>query len=190
MAAGFMSTAYAIPAHEASPLRAELRATMSLALTLAGANLLQRAVYAVDVVGEGVPVDLASPVDSIVGVGVARGWSDRDGTDPGSDAPAGAERRVRDDVAVGKVPRELQNLAARGRRLDLDHVGACGARCLEKKLDPHVFFRANRKQMVNLAWVDKIEPWFSGGLNCSLTTGEVVEVSRRQTLRFKELMSL
>lgn len=61
---------------------------------------------------------------------------------------------------------------------------------LEKKLDPHVFFRANRKQMINLAFVDKIEPWFSGGLNCSLSTGEVVEVSRRQTLRFKELMSL
>lgn len=61
---------------------------------------------------------------------------------------------------------------------------------LEKRLDPHVFFRANRKQMINLAWVDKIEPWFSGGINCTLRTGEVVEVSRRQTLRFKELMSL
>ncbi|HMN04924.1 MAG TPA: response regulator [Flavobacteriales bacterium] len=61
---------------------------------------------------------------------------------------------------------------------------------LEKRLDPQVFFRANRKQMINLAWVDKIEPWFSGGINCTLTTGEVVEVSRRQTLRFKELMSL
>ncbi len=61
---------------------------------------------------------------------------------------------------------------------------------LEKKLDPHVFFRANRKQMVNLTYVDKIEPWFSGGLNCTLNTGEVVEVSRRQALRFKELMSL
>lgn len=61
---------------------------------------------------------------------------------------------------------------------------------LEKKLDPHVFFRVNRKQMVNLAFVEKIEPWFSGGLNCTLTTGEVVEVSRRQALRFKELMSL
>lgn len=61
---------------------------------------------------------------------------------------------------------------------------------LEKRLDPHVFFRANRKQMINLAWVDKIEPWFSGGINCKLRTGEVVEVSRRQTLRFKELMSL
>jgi two-component system LytT family response regulator len=61
---------------------------------------------------------------------------------------------------------------------------------LEKKLDPHVFFRANRKQMINLAFVDTIEPWFSGGLNCILSTGEVVEVSRRQALRFKELMSL
>ncbi len=61
---------------------------------------------------------------------------------------------------------------------------------LEKRLDPLVFFRANRKQMLNLAWVDKVEPWFSGGINCTLSTGEVVEVSRRQTLRFKELMSL
>jgi two-component system LytT family response regulator len=61
---------------------------------------------------------------------------------------------------------------------------------LEKKLDPHVFFRANRKQIINLAWVGKIEPWFSGGINCTLTTGETIEVSRRQTLRFKELMSL
>ncbi|MBS1546706.1 MAG: response regulator transcription factor [Bacteroidetes bacterium] len=61
---------------------------------------------------------------------------------------------------------------------------------LEKKLDPHVFFRANRKQMINLAWVGKIEPWFSGGLNCMLSTGETIEVSRRQALRFKELMSL
>ncbi len=61
---------------------------------------------------------------------------------------------------------------------------------LEKKLDPLVFFRANRKQMINLKWVTGIEPWFSGGLNVKLSTGEVVEVSRRQAARFKELMSL
>ena len=78
--------------------------------------------------------------------------------------------RVRFDVNKPLVLRSLNNL--------------------EKKLDPHVFFRANRKQMINLSFVDKIEPWFSGGLNCTLTTGEVVEVSRRQALRFKELMSL
>lgn len=61
---------------------------------------------------------------------------------------------------------------------------------LEKKLDPVVFFRANRKQIINLKWVTGIEPWFSGGLNVKLSTGETVEVSRRQAARFKELMSL
>ncbi len=61
---------------------------------------------------------------------------------------------------------------------------------LEEKLDPHVFFRANRKHIVNLRYAEKIDPWFSGGLNVTLKTGEVVEVSRRQAARFKELMSL
>ncbi len=61
---------------------------------------------------------------------------------------------------------------------------------LEEKLDPHVFFRANRKHIVNLKWVDNIQPWFSGGLMVKLRTGEEVEVSRRQAARFKELMSL
>lgn len=61
---------------------------------------------------------------------------------------------------------------------------------LEEKLDPHVFFRANRKHIVNLRYVQNIQPWFSGGLNVKLTTGEDIEVSRRQTARFKELMSL
>ena len=61
---------------------------------------------------------------------------------------------------------------------------------LEEKLDPHVFFRANRKHIVNLKWVDNIQPWFSGGLMVKLKTGEEVEASRRQAARFKELMSL
>lgn len=61
---------------------------------------------------------------------------------------------------------------------------------LEEKLDPHVFFRANRKHIVNLRYVEKIDPWFSGGLNVKMRTGEEVEVSRRQASRFKELMSL
>ncbi len=61
---------------------------------------------------------------------------------------------------------------------------------LEEKLDPHVFFRANRKHILNLRYVDNIQPWFSGGLNVKLKSGEEIEVSRRQTARFKELMSL
>lgn len=61
---------------------------------------------------------------------------------------------------------------------------------LEEKLDPHVFFRANRKHILNLRYVESIQTWFSGGLNVKLKSGEEIEVSRRQTARFKELMSL
>ncbi|HOP42513.1 MAG: LytTR family DNA-binding domain-containing protein [Flavobacteriales bacterium] len=61
---------------------------------------------------------------------------------------------------------------------------------LEKKLDPLVFFRVSRKHIVNLRWVEKIEPWFNGGLMVKLRSGETVEVSRRQASRFKELLSL
>jgi two-component system LytT family response regulator len=32
---------------------------------------------------------------------------------------------------------------------------------LEERLDPKVFFRANRKHIINLNFIDKIEPWFS-----------------------------
>lgn len=61
---------------------------------------------------------------------------------------------------------------------------------LEERLDPQTFFRANRKHIINLAWIEKIEPWFSGGLLVTLQGGDKIEISRRQTIRFKELMSL
>jgi two-component system LytT family response regulator len=61
---------------------------------------------------------------------------------------------------------------------------------LESRLDPKAFFRVNRKFIVNLRCIEKIEPWFNGGLQVTLSTGEKAEVSRRQTARFKELMSL
>jgi two-component system LytT family response regulator len=32
---------------------------------------------------------------------------------------------------------------------------------LEARLDPKVFFRANRQQIINLKWIAGIEPWFS-----------------------------
>ena len=60
---------------------------------------------------------------------------------------------------------------------------------MEKRLDPSVFFRANRQQIINLKWIQHVEPWFSGTLKIALKDGTEVEVSRRQTTRFKELMS-
>lgn len=61
---------------------------------------------------------------------------------------------------------------------------------LETTLDPRGFFRANRKYIINLRWIDKVEPWFNGGLMVTLKDGSEVEVSRRQAAKFKESMSL
>ncbi len=61
---------------------------------------------------------------------------------------------------------------------------------LEERLDQKTFFRANRKHIVNLRMIDKIEPYFNGGLLLELKGGEKIEVSRRQTVKFKEMMSL
>ena len=61
---------------------------------------------------------------------------------------------------------------------------------LEERLDEKIFFRANRKHIVNLRLIDKVEPYFNGGLLLELKGGEKIEVSRRQTVKFKEMMSL
>ena len=61
---------------------------------------------------------------------------------------------------------------------------------LEERLDEKTFFRANRKHIINLRMIDKIEPYFNGGLLLDLIGGEKIEVSRRQAVKFKEMMSL
>ena len=61
---------------------------------------------------------------------------------------------------------------------------------LEARLDPKVFFRANRQQIINLKWISGIEPWFSNTLKIQLRDGPEVEISRQQSVRFRELMSL
>ncbi len=61
---------------------------------------------------------------------------------------------------------------------------------LEKRLSDKEFFRISRKYIINLTWIEKVEAWFNGGLRVTLKTGEKLEISRRQTSRFKELMSI
>jgi two-component system LytT family response regulator len=61
---------------------------------------------------------------------------------------------------------------------------------LEERLDDKVFFRANRKHIINLRMIEKIETYFNGGLLVDLIGGEKIEVSRRQAVKFKEMMSL
>ncbi len=61
---------------------------------------------------------------------------------------------------------------------------------LEDRLDENVFFRANRKSIVNVTEIKTIENWFNGGLLLELSAGEKIEVSRRQAVRFKEFFML
>lgn len=61
---------------------------------------------------------------------------------------------------------------------------------LDEKLDNGMFFRVNRQQIINLDYIDKIEPFFNNGFIIYLKDGTKVEVSRRQAVKFKEMMSL
>ena len=61
---------------------------------------------------------------------------------------------------------------------------------LEAQLDPAMFFRADRKRIVNLKWIEKVDVGISGGLLVTLRGGRTVEMSRRQSARLREAMSL
>ncbi|MCE2787401.1 MAG: LytTR family transcriptional regulator DNA-binding domain-containing protein [Sphingobacteriales bacterium] len=61
---------------------------------------------------------------------------------------------------------------------------------LDERLSPSMFFRANRQQIINLRYIDKIEPFFNAGFIIIMKDGTKVEVSRRQSVKFKEMMSL
>lgn len=61
---------------------------------------------------------------------------------------------------------------------------------LDERLNNRTFFRASRKHIINLKWVESIENWFNGGLMVKLKGGEQVEISRRQAAKLKDMMSL
>ena len=61
---------------------------------------------------------------------------------------------------------------------------------LEERLDPAVFFRASRKHILNLRFIEAIDPWANGGFLVRLKGGFEVEMSRRQAQKFKDVMSL
>ena len=61
---------------------------------------------------------------------------------------------------------------------------------LTDRLSEKYFFRASRKHIVNLRWIEKVETRFNGGLLVILKDGTKVEVSRRQSVKLKEMMAL
>jgi two-component system LytT family response regulator len=61
---------------------------------------------------------------------------------------------------------------------------------LEEKLDSRVFFRVNRSQIINIHYIREIHPHFNNTLEITLTTGEKIAVSSRQSVKFKYWNSL
>jgi two-component system LytT family response regulator len=64
------------------------------------------------------------------------------------------------------------------------------ASALEDRLPGNLFFRANRKHIVNLGFVESVTPWFSQTLKLTLKGGEEVEISRRATQALRRKLSL
>jgi two-component system LytT family response regulator len=61
---------------------------------------------------------------------------------------------------------------------------------LEERLDPQRFFRASRRHIVNLDYVEQVAPNEAGGLDLTLRNGPTIEVSRRRAAQFKTLTTL
>jgi two-component system LytT family response regulator len=61
---------------------------------------------------------------------------------------------------------------------------------LEERMDPTIFFRANRSQLINIHKVKKVDLWFSGSLKVTMEGDLAVELSRRQAATFRDRLSL
>jgi two-component system LytT family response regulator len=90
---------------------------------------------------------------------------------------------------------EIQLLESEGNYTRIHFKGeralvARSLNALEIRLDPKVFFRANRSQIINLRWVTSIRPWFSRGLRLKLRSGSEVEISRRRSQQFRDFTGL
>lgn len=57
----------------------------------------------------------------------------------------------------------------------------------EEMLDENVFFRINRTEIVNINYIREVSRTGSGRLEVKLKTGELLEVSNRQSVKFKNL---
>ena len=103
---------------------------------------------------------------------------------------------VRDGERCWFVPlREVRLLSSEGNYIRLSWgktqplLGRALA-ALEPRLDPNRFFRANRRQIINLDFIEHVELGVNGRLHAQLRDGPEVEISRRQARLFKAKMSV
>jgi two-component system LytT family response regulator len=103
---------------------------------------------------------------------------------------------VRDGPRCWFVPlREVKLLTSEGNYVRLSWgkaqplLGRALA-ALEQRLDPNRFFRANRRQIINLDFIESVELGVNGRLHAQLRGGPEVEISRRQARLFKARLSI
>jgi two-component system, LytTR family, response regulator len=60
---------------------------------------------------------------------------------------------------------------------------------LEERLDDKYFFRANRQQIINVNMITKVQTSITNTFTIILQKGDTIELSRRQSVKFKEVMS-
>jgi two-component system LytT family response regulator len=103
---------------------------------------------------------------------------------------------IRDGARCWFVPlREVRLMIAEGNyvRLHWGDVRPLLARplsSLEERLDPQRYFRANRRQIINLEFIENVELGSGGLLHVQLRGGPEVEISRRQARLFRMQMSV
>jgi two-component system LytT family response regulator len=103
---------------------------------------------------------------------------------------------VRDGDRCWFVPlREVRLLTSEGNYIRLSWgkekplLGRALA-ALEQRLDPNRFFRVNRRQIINLDFIESVDLGVNGRLHAQLRDGAEVEISRRQARLFKTKMSI
>jgi two-component system LytT family response regulator len=103
---------------------------------------------------------------------------------------------VRDGSRCWFVPlREVRLLTSEGNYIRLSWgksqplLGRALA-AVEQRLDPNRFFRANRRQIINLEFIESVELGVNGRLHAQLRDGPEVEISRRQARLFKTKLSI
>lgn len=57
----------------------------------------------------------------------------------------------------------------------------------EEMLDENIFFRINRTEIINLEYIHEVKQVAGGRLVVKLKTGELLEVSNRQSVKFKNI---
>lgn len=60
---------------------------------------------------------------------------------------------------------------------------------IEEKVDQNIFFRANRRQIINLNFIKSVKEGINNSLKVVMVNDLVIEISRRNSYRFKSILS-